>query len=194
MPRTGRRPGPNATRSTILEAARLRFASAGYDATSIRAIAAAAQVDPGVVMHFFGSKAGLFRAAVGWPFDPAGFAAQLSQPGPDDLATRLARAFLAAWEAPASGPPLLAVLRSAMTQPASAALVREFIASQVFVRIAAVMNGPRAELRANLAASHLIGLAVLRYALRIEPIASADTETLVALVAPALAHYLDACP
>src|SRR5436309_7394484 len=78
MARTGRRPGPSTTRATILEAARRRFADRGYDATSIRAIAAGAGVDPGVVMHFFGSKDALFQAAVGWPFDPARPAAQIA--------------------------------------------------------------------------------------------------------------------
>ena len=68
MARAGRRPGPNITRAAILEAARRGFADRGHDATSIRAIAAEAGVDPGLVMHFFGSKDRLFQAAVGWPF------------------------------------------------------------------------------------------------------------------------------
>src|ERR1700716_932929 len=71
MARTGRRPGATTTRDAILRAARLRFAEAGYEQTSIRAVAADAGVNPTLVMHFFGSKEELFRAAVEWPFEPA---------------------------------------------------------------------------------------------------------------------------
>lgn len=191
MPRTGRRPGPNTTRGNILDVARRHFASVGYDATSLRAIASAAGVDPGVVMHFFGSKNGLFQAAVGWPFDPVPFTAQIAAEGPDGAAARLARAFLAVWDAPTSRAPLLAVFRSAMTQEAAATLLREFLARELFARLAGLIDGPHAELRANLAAAHLIGVAVLRYVVRVEPIASTDTEALVALLTRSLTHYLD---
>src|ERR671937_1385992 len=98
MGRTGRRRGPSTTRGAILEAARRRFADAGYDGASIRAIAADAAVDPAVVMHFFGSKDGLFRAAVGWPFDPAPLADALGAPGPGSLGARLTRTFLTTWQ------------------------------------------------------------------------------------------------
>jgi AcrR family transcriptional regulator len=190
MARAGRRPGPSTTRAAILEAARRRFADRGYDATSIRAIAAEAGVDPGVVMHFFGSKDQLFRAAVGWPFDPASLAAQIVAPGPEGIGARIARAFLAAWEDPTTRASLAAVLRSAMTHDASAALLREFVVHQLFARVTGLIGGPQAELRASLAASHLIGVAILRYTLRVEPIASASTDQLVAWLTPALTHYL----
>jgi AcrR family transcriptional regulator len=190
MPRTGRRPGPNTTRHNILDVARRQFARRGYAATSLRAIATESGVDPGVVMHFFGSKNGLFQAAVGWPFDPAPFAAELAEDSLEGLAARLARAFLALWDAPATRAPLLAVFRSAMTQDTAAALLREFLAHELYARIAGLMDDPHADLRANLAGAHLIGVAVLRYVLRVEPIASADTDTLVALLTPALTGYL----
>ncbi|HLZ26757.1 MAG TPA: TetR family transcriptional regulator [Chloroflexota bacterium] len=194
MPRTGRRPGPNTTRGHILDVARRQFALAGFDATSLRAIAAESGVDPGVVMHFFGSKNGLFQAAVGWPFDPGPFTAQIAEDGPDGVAARLARAFLAVWDEPTTRAPLLAVFRSAMTQEAAALLLREFLVRQIFARIAGLVDGPHADLRANLAAAHLIGVAVLRYVLRVEPIASADIEALVAHLTPSLTGYLDNRP
>jgi AcrR family transcriptional regulator len=191
MPRTGRRPGPGSTRGAILAAARRRFAAAGYDAASLRAIAAEAGVDPAVVAHFFGSKEGLFRAAVGWPFDPARAAAALAGPGPGGLPERLARVFLGFWEAPGTRAPLLALLRSAMTHEATAGLLREFAVRHLFAHVAGRLEGPRAELRVDLAAAHLIGVAVLRYALRVEPIASAGVDELVAWLTPALAHHLE---
>jgi AcrR family transcriptional regulator len=190
MGRTGRRPGPGTTRGAILEAARRRFADAGYDGASIRAIAADAGVDPAVVLHFFGSKDGLFRAVVGWPFDPAAVAARITAPGPDGIGARVARVFLGFWEDPTTRASLLALLRSAMTHEASAALLREFAVRHLFVHVTGLVGGPQGELRVNLAAAHLIGVAVLRYALRVEPIASASVDELVAWLTPALTRYL----
>src|SRR5438874_8196984 len=134
MARTGRRPGPSTTRAAILEAARRGFADRGYGATSIRAIAAEAGVDPGLVIRFFGSKDALFQAAVGWPFDPARLAAQIAAPGPEGIGARIAGAFLGSWDDPTTRASLAGVLRSAMTHDASAALLREFVVHQLFAR------------------------------------------------------------
>lgn len=191
MSRTGRRPGPSTTREAILEIARRRFAEAGFDATSMRAIAAEAGVDPAVVAHFFASKDGLFRAAVGWPFDPDRVGAELTGPGPEGIAARITRTFLSSWEDPATGPALLAMLRSAMSHETSAALLREFAVRQLFAQVIRLVRGPQAELRVNLAAAQLIGVAVLRYGLRVEPIASASVDDLVARLTPELARYLE---
>jgi AcrR family transcriptional regulator len=171
--------------------ARQRFAEGGYEATSMRAIAAEAGVDPSVVAHFFGSKDGLFRAAVGWPFDPSAIAARLREAGPEGIGARVASAFLGAWEDPSSGPGLLAMLRSAMSHETSAALLRQFVTEQLFTQVSGLVRLPDAELRVNLAAAHLVGVAVLRYALRIEPIASMTAGELVVRLTPALTHYLE---
>jgi AcrR family transcriptional regulator len=191
MARTGRRRGPNTTRAAILDAARRWFADAGYHAASIRSIAADAGVDPAVVVHFFGSKDHLFRAALGWPFDPAGVASQIAGPGPAGIGARMARIFLAFWEDPTSRASLTAVLRSAMTHDASAALLREFVVHQLWANLGSFVDGPQAVLRVQLAASQLIGVAVLRYILRVEPIASASTDELVVWLTPALTNYLE---
>lgn len=79
MPRTGRRPGAGATREKILAAARSHFGEAGYDGGTVRGIAAGAEVDPALVMHYFGSKEGVFRAAMDFPIDPAEFIPRLPQ-------------------------------------------------------------------------------------------------------------------
>src|SRR5262249_39080076 len=156
MARTGRRPGPSTTRAAILRAARRRFAEAGYDATSLRAVAADAGVDPGVVLHFFGSKDGLFQAAVGWPIDPARIVSQVAAPGPEPLASRVARAFLELWEDPDTRASLMAVVRSAMTHEAAANLLREFVVHLLMARVVGLVGEADAELRISLAASHLI--------------------------------------
>ncbi|HEX2037501.1 MAG TPA: TetR family transcriptional regulator [Chloroflexota bacterium] len=191
MARTGRRRGPSTTRGAILDVARRRFAEAGYGATSLRGIAAEVGVDPAVVVHFFGSKEGLFQAAVGWPFDPAAVAVRVAGPGAAGIGERIARTFLELWEEPATRASLLALLRSAMTHEASATLLREFVVHQLFARVSGLLADPQASLRVDLAAGHLVGVALLRYTLRVEPIASASTDELVAWMTPALDHYLD---
>lgn len=191
MARTGRRRGPSTTRDTILRVAARRFAQAGYDATSLRGIAADAGVDAAVVLHFFGSKDGLFQAAVGWPFDPSGALAEIAERGSEPIATSLARTFFGFWDEPTTGPTLLALLRSAMTHDASAALLREFVTQRLFGQISGLLDGPDAELRVNLAAAQLIGVALLRYALRVEPVASIAPEELVNRCAPSLAVHLE---
>src|ERR1700681_871588 len=110
MARTGRRPGPSTSRAAILDAARRHFAAAGYDATSLRAIAADAGVDAAVVLHFFGSKAALFREVVGWPFDPDQVVRHLAATGAESVGARFARFFLGVWEDPVTSAPLAALL------------------------------------------------------------------------------------
>ena len=190
MARTGRRPGRQSTRGLILDIARRQFAAAGYDKTSLRGIAAEAGVDPAAVLHFFSSKDGLFRAAVGWPFDLARIEAVVGAPGPDTIGQRLARAFFGMWDDPITGSALSAVMRSATSHSQSATLLREFVARQLFARVAGCVGGPEAELRTELAAGQLVGIALLRYVLRVEPIASLETDQLVAWVTPVLDGYL----
>ena len=190
MARTGRRPGPTASREAILAAARRQFAEAGYERTSIRGVAADAGVDAALVVHFFGSKEQLFRAAVSWPFDPAELAPQLLGPGATGLGERLARAFLTMWDDPETSPRLLALLRSAMTNERFARLLREFVVTQLFRHLMEVVEGPDRELREELAAAHPLGIAILRVVLRVEPLASASIDQLVAQVGPTLDRYL----
>jgi AcrR family transcriptional regulator len=190
MARTGRRRGPSTTRATVLDVAARRFADGGYDGTSLRSIAADAGVDPAVVLHFFGSKDGLFLEAVGWPFDPSGMLAELADNSSEPMATRLARTFFGFWDDPTTGPKLLAMLRSAMTHEASATLLREFLMRRLFGNMSGLLHTPDAEVRVDLAAGQLIGIALLRYVLRVEPIASASVEELVHRCAPALAVSL----
>jgi AcrR family transcriptional regulator len=191
MARTGRRPGPSTSRTAILTAARRRFAEEGYAATSLRAIAGDAGVDPGVVLHFFGSKDGLFRAVVGWPFDPARVAPLMIGSDAHPAGERIARVFLDVWDDPSARASLTAVLRSAMSHPASARLLREFVVHQLFAPVISHIGGPDAALRGDLAAAQLIGIATLRYILQLEPLASASADRLVDWLAPTLNRYLD---
>src|SRR6476620_11619941 len=135
MPRTGRRPGAGGTREKVLAAARSHFSETGYEGATVRGIAAAAGVDPALVLHYFGSKEGVFREAMEFPIDPAEFIPRLLAPGLDDLGERLTRFFLDTWDSPA-GQPLLGLIRSVVGSESAAALMREFISSEVLGRLA----------------------------------------------------------
>ncbi|MFF3225002.1 TetR family transcriptional regulator [Nocardia suismassiliense] len=191
MPPIGRRPGKADTREVLLATARRRFAEAGYDKTTVREIAAEAAVDPALIRHYFGSKADLFRAAMGWPFEPADLAARITAGDPRGIGERLTRVFFEAWDRPETRAPLSAILRGAATHEESANLVRQFIQGQVYAQIAAALPGPDAELRIDLAMAQLLGIAYLRYILRVEPIASETLDELIARVAPAIETHLD---
>jgi AcrR family transcriptional regulator len=188
MARTGRRPGTGGTRDEILAAARSHFADVGYEGATIRGIAAAAKVDPKLVLHYFESKEGVFRAAVDFPIDPAGFIPGLLKPGLDGLGGRLVRFFLETWESPA-GSPLLALIRSVVASESAASLMREFVSREILARVAEALELDQPQLRASLAASQLIGLAMLRYVVRVEPLASASPRRVAAWIGPTLQRY-----
>lgn len=188
MARTGRRPGTGGTREEILVAARTHFGQIGYEGATIRGIAAAAQVDPKLVLHYFESKEGVFRAAVDFPVDPAASIAGLLKPGLDGLGARLVRFFVETWESPA-GSPLLALIRSVVASESAASLIREFVSREILARLAEALELDQPQLRASLAASQLIGLAMLRYVVKVEPLASASPGTVAAWIGPTLQRY-----
>ncbi len=189
--RSGRRPGNPDTRESILHAAREAFAERGFDGASIRAIATAAGVDPALVHHYFGTKDKLFLATVNAPGDPAELLPDVLGGGPDEAGERLVRLFLGLWASPA-GAGMIALMRSAMSNDWTARLIRDFIVTQVLRRIAGGLGLDPAEapLRGNLVAAQMAGLAMTRYILKIEPLASAPPETIVAAVAPTIQRYL----
>jgi AcrR family transcriptional regulator len=179
------------TRDRILTVAREEFSEHGYEKTSVRGIAKAAGVDSALVHHYFGTKAQVFEAAVAVIFAPALHAPDaLADAPPDDVGERLTRFFFGIWENPATRTPLLAVVRSALTNDTAAAVFRRLIASQLLRRIAGRLDLPDAELRAELAAAQLVGCAILRYVIRLEPLASADAEQIVARLAPVVQGHL----
>ena len=190
MARTGRPRGKTDTRNVILETARRMFAVGGYDKTSVRDVAAAAGVDPAMIRHYFGNKAELFRATMGWPFEPADVAARITGGDRAEIGVRLTRVFFEAWEHPDSRAPLLAILRGAATHEESANLVRQFIQGQVYAQIAAGLSEPDAELRIDLAMSQLLGIAYLRHILKVDPIASTPVDELVDRVGPVISRHL----
>lgn len=191
MARIGRRPGNPDTRQSILAAARAAFADKGFDGASIRAIAAAAGVDPALVHHYFGSKDQLFLDAMSLPFDPGPVVSGVLRAGRDGAGERLIATMLSVWDSPA-GAAAAALVRSAVANDAFARMLREFITHNILRRIAKEFGLAPAEagLRTNLAATQIVGLIVLRYIIRLEPIASTPAEVLAPLLGPTVQRYL----
>ncbi|AXL89285.1 TetR family transcriptional regulator [Streptomyces sp. CB09001] len=180
-----------ATRDRILTTAREEFSERGYEKTSVRGIAKTAGVDPALVHHYFGTKEQVFAAAIEVAFAPAMDAPEAIADGPlDGVGERLTRFIFGVWENPATRTPLLAILRSAVNNETAATVFRRLIAAQLLHRVAAQLNVPDAELRVELAAAQLVGCAMLRYVIRVEPLASADPEQLVARLAPVVQGHL----
>ncbi|MFP3914504.1 MAG: TetR/AcrR family transcriptional regulator [Actinomycetota bacterium] len=190
MARTGRRPGGTDTRGAILEAARIAFAETGYHGATIRGIAAAAGVDPALVHHYFGAKDDLFAAAIRLPLRPVQAAETILAGGADEVGERVARLFFSVWETPDSRDALLAMLRGAFVTEQAARSLQEFFESVLVERIAPTLDVPDPRLRMSLVASHMVGVAVLRYVVGFEVLRETSVEDLVSLIAPRLQSYV----
>jgi AcrR family transcriptional regulator len=190
MARTGRRPGVSGTREAILDAARRAFAEHGYQHATIRGVADLAGVDPALVHHYFGTKQALFVAAVQLPVNPVEQLMAVLAEDPGQAGERMVELFLSIWDHAADQSPLLALVRSAVGDEHAAAMLREFITEEVLGQIALRLGSPDARLRATLVGSQIIGLAMARYIVKVEPLASAPAAQVVASIGPTLQRYL----
>jgi AcrR family transcriptional regulator len=156
----------DATRAAILAAAREQFAAVGYQAATIRAIAAVAQIDPALVMRYYGNKEGLFAAAA--EFDLR--LPDLSGLPKRQVGAALVTHFLDRWE---NDEALMALLRAAVTTEAARERMQAIFATQVAPHVLKLSGLPRMEAmaRAGLIASQILGLALCRYVLRLPPVA-----------------------
>lgn len=187
----GRRPGSTDTRAHVLAAARSEFAAKGYDRASVRGIARAAEVDPSLVHHYFGSKDRVFAAAMALPLDPATDLPTVFDGPREQMGERLVRFFLSVWGEAVTREPFLALLRSALSNEQAAGMLRGFVREGLFGRALQLVDGaPDREIRIEAAAAQLVGLALLRYVVKVEPLARASDEELVTLVAPVVQAYL----
>jgi AcrR family transcriptional regulator len=175
------------TRDVILQAARAQFASRGYHRTTIRSVATAAEIDPAMVMRYYRNKAGLFEAAM----------ARTAIPLPDlrgtprsRLGEQVVRFFINRWEGDPADDPLAFLIRSAVNDEASAERLREVFATQVATPMEEAIGGDDAERRIALVATQMLGLALCRYILRLEPVVSMDLERLREDLAVTVERYL----
>jgi AcrR family transcriptional regulator len=189
MTRRGPRTGAGDAREAILEAARATFAEAGYDHATIRRIATTAGVDPALVHHYFGSKEELFAAAVHLPLAPEQVVDEVFADGIANAAPRLATVFFRFWETPETRDALIGQMRMALST-GKPPVLRDFLATTLFRRAAQHLSGRDRDLRIQLVAAHLLGVAMARYVIKLEPLASTPVERLIAEISPQLQGYL----
>ena len=188
--RTGRRPGKTETRDVILRIAQSRFRDAGYGAVSLRAIAREADVDPSLITHFFGSKAGLFVAAFELPLDPAEVVAR-TLAGPAARAGRcVIEIFLECWREEAGRNQILMLLDQATSDPQAASLLHEFLIEDMLMPLVDALGGDMPRVRAGLVSAQLTGIGLSRYRYGLVSPSEVDDERLIDAVAPTLQRYL----
>ena len=190
--RRGRRSGESGTRQAILDAARSRFAREGYAATTIRKVAADAGVDAALVMQFFRSKEELFAAVMSISSDALSRIADAFEGPEQTLGERVTRAFLGLWEGPPQeSEPLLALLRAAVSNEHTSALLRGFIQTRLVEAISPKLRDQSdAARRAGFASSMLVGVIVGRCIVRVPVLADQDQEAVARLIGPAIQTVL----
>jgi AcrR family transcriptional regulator len=188
----GRRTGSPDTRSEILEAARRVFSEVGFDRATIRGIAREAAVDPALIHHYFGTKDKLFAASIDLPMPAADAVRRVFAEDRERAGRRLAETFFSVWDQEQVRATLLGILRSAMGgEDRAVEAFRQFLTSALLDQIAPKIPGERPRLRALLMASQLVGVAMTRYVMKLEPIASAPISEIIDLVAPRLQSYVE---
>ncbi len=177
-------------RDQILAAARTLFGERGFDGATMRGIAAAAGVDVALISYHFGSKDQLFAAAMKLPINPVDAVGEVFEAGMDGAGERLVATFLQAWENPELGSAMLAMFRSAASHEQAGAAFGQFVSHRILGRYRTAIGGPDAERRANVVATQLVGLAMLRYVLRVEPLAGSPRAQVVADFGPVVQGLL----
>ncbi|MCU4185257.1 TetR family transcriptional regulator [Acidiferrimicrobium sp. IK] len=190
MTRSGRRPGSPETRAHIVAVARRAFGARGYEATSLRSIAAGADVDPGLLVHYFGTKQGVFRAALDDTIRPGELFAGLEGLGRRETADRIVGRYLSMLGRPDARDVIMGLVRSAVSSDHAANMLRTLLVQEALTSLSALAGGPDAQLRASLIVSQLIGIAMLRYVVRAEHLIRATDDELIESVGAAIEQYL----
>ena len=175
----------------ILAAARDEFAQHGWAGSTIRAVARAADVDPALVYHYFGSKEGLLDAATNPPQKWLESVAKVWTTPVDQLGAALITLLLASWADDEIGPTLRAILQTAAHEPATREKLRRVVEGSL-MGVSGLGTDERERLvRSGLISSQMMGFALMRYVWKIEPIASMSDDEAIAAVSPNLQHYVD---
>jgi AcrR family transcriptional regulator len=184
-PRTTRPRDAAATRAALLDAARHRFASDGYERASVRRIAADAGVSQALIFRYFGSKDQLFVEAL------AAATRDLLDGPLAGAPTRILDGILRAPATPGTEHPLMALLRST-GEPRAAERLRQTLVGGVSERLAAMSDRPDADLRADLVAAWLLGIGLLRSVVGKEPLAGAGYDAVQEIFADGVRAVLGA--
>ena len=186
----GRRARGEDTREAVIEAARAEFLERGYAAGSMRAVARRAGVDPALVRYWFEDKPSLFAASLmDAKINPARLAERVAAGPLETMGVRLLETVLGVWDSPDSQEKMQLLLQSVAAGHDLPASLREYLMAEVFSRVRPVVPGPDADLRVNLAMSHVVGLLIARYVVRLEPLASTPVADVVAEAGPVVQRY-----
>jgi AcrR family transcriptional regulator len=171
------------TKAVILAAARERFGASGFQAATIRAIAADADVDPAMVMRYYGNKDKLFAAAAEFDLKFPDFA------GTDrtQVGRSLVRHFLARWEGDEA---LVILLRSSATNGEAAQRMQEIFGTQLQPLVGSLVPADEAGVRAGLIATQILGMALCRFVLRLPPVVEMTPDEVVGWLGPTIQRYL----
>ncbi len=188
-------PGPRDERGVlaarILSAARDEFAENGWSGTAIRAVARAADVDPALIYHYFGSKEGLLDAATAPPQKWLDSVTRTWATPKAELGERLIRNVLEIWADEDVGPVLRAVVLTAAHETKTREKLRLIVERGLIGESTLGDDEDERLRRSGLISSQLIGFALLRYVWKIEPIASMADDEVVAAIGPNLQRYVD---
>ena len=190
MRRTGRRAGSANTRGEILAAARHVFGEHGFETASVRKVAARAGVDPALVHHYFGSKQALLVSAMQLPVDVDALIGRVMDGPTGKIGERMVRQMLELWEDPTTRSLLMGIVRSATTDRVAAEMLRRLLSEGPILALTRASGRPDAALRATLAGSQVVGMAMARYVIAVEPLASASADEVVRAMGPTIQRYL----
>jgi len=192
MPPRGRRPvGGTDTREQILTAAGELFSEVGFERTTMRAVAARADVDAALIHHYFVNKEGLLAAALVLPVDPAALLAGLNK-DPAHAGEAVVRRVLGVWEAdPQTRRHLLGLIRVGLSHEYAAGVLRDLLGRTILTALARVVADDRQSLRAALVGTQIGGLLLGRYVLGIPGVRDATPEELALAIGPVIQHYLN---
>lgn len=188
--RRGRRPGGTDTREALVNAAREVFIEQGFTGATVRAIATRAGVDAAMVNHWFGGKEGLFGEAVlKLPFNPKEIVDRLLAAEPENIGETVVRNFLTTWDNTGGGV-FTALMRSVTSHEEAANLLKDFFFKHVFKHVISKMAPDNHEFRATLVATQIVGMGMVRYVAKFEPLASTDIDTVATAIAPTIQRYI----
>ncbi|MFG1610166.1 TetR family transcriptional regulator [Actinoplanes sp. NPDC049265] len=190
MTQQTRRRDAAGTRRALLDAARLRFATNGYAATTVRDIADSAGVNVSLISRYFTSKEGLFEACLTGAVDE--FDRTVT---PDLTIDEMPRSMVRNLADESGKTRLLLLLRSSGDPGADQ--VRRNVLRTFAERTVAVTGQEITDellLRAELVLATALGLVLMRSVIGVEPLATVDQEALVAPLGDAIRGLLAPSP
>ncbi len=174
------------TRDRILQEARRLFAEQGFDHTTIRAVAQAAQINASMVMRYYGSKEELFAAAATFQFHMPDLRVLPAK----NRGVALVAHILDQWEGPTAGEELQVLLRAAGTHEQARKRLVSLVEEQAVPVISAVLPAKDHDERLGLILVQLAGLVLSRYFLKYAAVLALDRDAVIREVGAAVQNQL----